>query len=459
MHPEQNFVATLNAHPLRVITLLFCVVLAAYANSFAGVFQFDDYNVIVKNASVHSWPAWWQDAPRGIRPLLKFTYTLDWTLGWGELAYHLTNVLIHLCNTVLVWLLSRHFIAHHPALKVQSVLPLLVALLFAVHPAHSEAVTYICGRSSALMSLFYLAGILFYAEGSAKQNKYYLHLLVPLCMLFALGVKETAVTLPFALLLWHRYSGGSIKSALRQQWTSWFLLVISGIFFLLHDGYLTHMEASASLNSLSGNAATQTAAFAYLLRQWLFPVWLNIDPELKMAHGFDGLLVQTGVLVFCIYLIIFNFKKRPWLSFALAWSILQLFPLYVVLPRIDIANDRQLYLVSWPLLLAVVAELSLLLSVKIFRLVIAVLLLTLLSLTVMRNQHYQSEISLWEATAQYSPNKARVQNNLGYAYLLAGRTEEARRAFATALQLDPKYYQARYNLIRLDGQEAAVGVR
>jgi Flp pilus assembly protein TadD len=91
---------------------------------------------------------------------------------------------------------------------------------------------------------------------------------------------------------------------------------------------------------------------------------------------------------------------------------------------------------------------------------VALLLVVLVSLTVLRNQDFYSEIALWQATAQHSPNKARVQNNLGYACMQAGRTEEARAAFASALQRDPNYYQARYNLLRLDedsGRKAAAG--
>ena len=154
-----------------------------------------------------------------------------------------------------------------------------------------------------------------------------------------------------------------------------------------------------------------------------------------------------------------NFIKRPWLSFALAWALLQLIPLYLFLPRIDVANERQLYLVSWPLALALVAELSLWLKPQVFRLSMVLLLVFLASLTLMRNQDFHSELALWQATVQYSPDKARVYNNLGYAYMQAGRTEEARAAFTTALQLDPEYYQARYNLLRLDEQAATVDVR
>ena len=438
-----------NRTTLLAVALLICAVFLAYLNSFRGAFQFDDFNVIVNNPRVHTWHAWWLDLQQGIRPLLKLTYTADWTLGLGVAGFHLTNVLIHLCNTWLVWLLTRHFAANHPALRAIPFLPLLAALLFAVHPVHTEAVTYICGRSSALMTLFYLAGLLFYIAGKVQHNKIYLHLFTPLCMLLALGVKETAVTFPAALLLWELYNGGTLKSALRDQWSSWLLLLVTAIFFVLHSGYLAQMETSAGLNSLYGNLATQTLAFAYLLRQWLFPLWLNIDPDLRVVHNFAGLWPHVALLLSFIILIIFGFKRRPWLSFALAWTLLQLFPLYIFLPRIDIANERQLYLVSWPLVLAVVAELALWLPPKIFRVCFAMLLLVLASFTVMRNQDYQSEIALWQATVQHSPDKARVQNNLGYAYMLEGRAEEARSAFNTALLLDPNYYQARYNLLRL----------
>lgn len=442
-------------NPVFAAVLMLCAVGVSYANAFWGVFQFDDFNVIVNFPRVHSWSAWWLDLQHGgIRPLLKLSYTFDWTMGLGAAGFHITNVFIHLCNTCLVWLLARRFITHHRELHDQLAVPLLVALLFAVHPVHTEAVTYICGRSIALMTLFYLAGLLAYVEGRAQDNKTCLHVITPLFMLLALGVKETAVTFPLALLLWELYSKGSLRSALRYQWSSWMLALLGAVFFLAHDGYLSLVEISAGLNSLQGNTATQTQAFVYLLRQWLFPLWLNIDPDLRVVHDFAGLLPQVMVLVAVIALMLLTLRRRPWVSFALAWAILQLFPLYLLLPRLDVANDRQLYLVSWPLALAVVAELSLRLTPGISRLGIALLLVALASLTVLRNQDYQSEISLWEATVRHSPNKARVQNNLGYAYWLGGRAEEARVAFTTALQLDPKYYQARYNLLRMDDEAA-----
>lgn len=434
---------------LQVSLLLLCIVIFAYANSFAGVFQFDDFNVIVNNPRVHAWPVWWRDLQHGIRPLLKFTYTVDWTAGLGVTGYHLTNMLIHFCNSLLVWALSRHFLEMHSASHGLKILPILTAILFAIHPVHTEAVSYICGRSSALMSLFYLAGLLLYIFGKANQSKLYLHVLVPLCMLLALGVKETAVTFPAGLLLWELYHGGSIKSALRQQWSSWLLLLASAIFFLLHDGYGSMMQHSVHLNSFVGNIATQLLALVYLLRQWFLPLWLNIDPDLPLLQGFAGMAPHLVILTVLIGTMLWSRRQRPWLSFALAWMLLHLIPLYLVLPRMDVANDRQLYLASWPLALALLVEMSLWLQQKAFFWSTAFLFIILLSLTVLRNQQFHTEIALWEATVKLSPDKARVQNNLGYAYMMSGRNDEARLALTQALRLDPEYFQARFNLQKL----------
>ena len=440
-------------HTATRISPLVWLALAAtvcYANALNGDFQFDDYNVIVNEAQVHTWSNWFASLGNGIRPLLKFSYTLNWTMGMGVAGFHLTNLLIHLVNTFLVYRLSQAFVQQQWQAEQLRQVPLLAALLFAVHPIHTEAVSYICGRSIALMTAFYLAALLCYIIGRTQQNKIYLYIATPLLFLLALGVKETAVTLPIALLLWEFGCGGRWQRNLKAQWPGWLILLLSALFFLFNASYSSQMLRSAELNSLQGNLATQLAAFTYLMQQWLLPLWLNIDPDLHLQHDFSaGLLPLSFFIALCVFTLL-CWRKRPWLSFALAWTILQLLPLYLFLPRIDIANERQMYLADWPLLLALSIELKLRLNSKTLRFAAAALLLTLASLTVLRNQVYRNEIMLWEDTAMKSPHKARVHNNLGYAYLLAHRYGEARQEFNAALQLDPGFYKARYNLYRLE---------
>ncbi|MCF8152412.1 MAG: tetratricopeptide repeat protein [Sulfuritalea sp.] len=421
-------------------------VIVSYFNALSGDFQFDDYKVIVNNPSVHSWEAWLAGLGHGIRPLLKFSYTLDWTLGLGVTGFHLTNLIIHLINTWLVFRLSEAFIGRQMLCERLQYVPLFAALLFAVHPAHTEAVTYLCGRSTSLMTLFYLGGLLAYVTGRIRKNRLRLYAITPLMFVLALSVKETAVTFPLALLAWELGCGGAWKTAFRPQWPSWAVLLAGALFFLFNDSYLAQAERSAQFNSLQGNLATQLFAFFYLLRQWALPLWLNIDPDLPLLRDLSGSLPALLFFGALFALMLPCRHQRPWIGFALAWAIIHLLALYLFLPRVDIANDRQLYLADWPLFLALAIEFALLLRTAAFRLAATALALSLAAITVARNQVYSSEIALWEDTASKSPHKARAHNNLGYAYRLAGRTEDARREFTLALQLDPKHIKARHNL-------------
>ena len=70
--------------------------------------------------------------------------------------------------------------------------------------------------------------------------------------------------------------------------------------------------------------------------------------------------------------------------------------------------------------------------------------------SVLRQLDYVDEITLWEASVRSSPWNARGHNNLGFAYYEAGRKDEARREYLTALALDPDHRKARANLVLLD---------
>lgn len=444
-------------------------VLICYFNAFFDSFQFDDFRVIVDNPGVHSWQAWLDGLGHGIRPLLKLAYTLDWTLGRGTtFSFHMTNLLIHLANTFLVYRLSTEFLRHQARREQLRNAPLFVALLFAVHPAHAEAVTYICGRSAELMTLFYLGALLAYVIGRAQNSNLYVYEITPLLFALALSTKETAATFPLALLASEIFCGGDWRKAYKTQWPVWLVLLVCALLFMFNRSYFALMAESLQLNSSSGNLATQLMAFAWLLQQWALPLWLNIDPDLPQLHSLSAVLPQLLLfLATCAAILAFR-RSRPWISFALAWAIAHLFALYVVLPRTDIANDRELYLASWPLLLALCSELALalcddgaagpghtaqsrarVLNPRSFRSIAAALVIVLAVLTIARNQAYTSEIALWENTVRLSPGKARVHNNLGYAYLLAHRDDDAQREFSTALRLDPGDSNARNNLERV----------
>jgi tetratricopeptide (TPR) repeat protein len=128
------------------------------------------------------------------------------------------------------------------------------------------------------------------------------------------------------------------------------------------------------------------------------------------------------------------------------WFFLHLAPTNSLFPRLDVANDRQLYLaILGPAFLLAVGLWSWL-PRRAAVAAAAGLALVLLTATVLRNGDYRTEVTLWTATVAASPENARAWNNLGYAYQLAGEPTRARDAYLRALGLDPGSFRAYWNL-------------
>ena len=430
---------------------LVSLVVVVYANSWWGVFQFDDYNVIVDLDSVHSLSAWWLDGGQGIRPVLKLSYALNWVSGLGVAGFHGVNLAIHALTTGVVFQLMRRLLVAWNVEGPRNAWAWTGAALFAVHPAHTEAVTYICGRSSSLMALLYLTGLNLHL-GASKQRQKWAKWGVPACFVMALGVKETAVTFPLALLLTDLSCGGNWKASCKREWRSWAVLLLALAVFVMNDAYRATMVRSLEFNTPAGSLATQLAALPYFLRQYVLPLWLNIDPDLTVQQDFSGVLPGV-VLLGCFAAIGVHFRRsQPWIAFALAWFVLHVLPLHALLPRLDVANDRQLYLASWPLNLALCVVVVQWLPTRLARTALGIWIAGWAVLGLVRNQDYSSEVALWEQTVLVSPQKSRAHNNLGFAYAQAGRAAEARREYLVALRLDPSNIKARLNLRRMNAE-------
>lgn len=440
-----------------VLPALALAVLVAYANALAGVFQFDDYNVIVQQGAVHSLHAWWQSMP-GIRPLLKLSYAANWALDERALGFLALNLAVHGANTLLVFQLLRRL---SPRLGVApdavGGVAWIAALIFALHPAQTEAVTYISGRSVSLMALFALASVWAWleADGAARPTAWR----VASAALFAaaLAVKENAWALPLAVLLcetarptfrWREVLAGCV-------WHAGVLLAFA-VSVLLLPAYARLLQASLHTRSMGENLLTQVNGVFHLVTRPLLSLAVNIDPDLPVYKALAPDLVwKAAVLASLLVAACWSWRRFPgarWVGFGVLWFMVWLIPTNSILPRIDVANDRQLYLaMPGPALLSAVLLARLRAHrPRVAMLTAAVLLLVLTSATMRRNDDYRSEVALWQRTSQASPNKARVWNNLGFALQQAGDAEGAKRAYRQALLLDPTHARARHNLDTLE---------
>jgi tetratricopeptide (TPR) repeat protein len=405
----------------------------AYLPSLAGPFHFDDYNVIVHYETVHSWQALAERWGGGVRPLLKASYTLNWTLGPGEFGFHLFNNTVHALNAVLLFFIGKELFP-----KSENAI-LTAALLFALHPAATEAVTYISGRSSSLMASFYLGALLAYLRGGHWSVSSFL-------FLCAAAVRETAVTLPAALVLAEAARGWpGWREVLRRQWAHWALLAAGALFILLNARYFQHLAFGYTLRGLGENLLTQVGGISYLVSRLVGLHGYNIDPDLPTLSAWDSTLaMQAMLLAFLAIIGMMNFFKRPWIAFGILWFFLQLAPTNSIVPRVDVANDRQLYLAGWGIFMALLLSFP-----RIPGWVTVTLVAAFAISSIHRQLDYASEIRLWESSVRLAPGNSRAHNNLGYAYQLEGRTAEARREYDTALVLDPGNRKARYNRMLL----------
>lgn len=432
-------------------------VLAAYANAFGGVFQFDDYNVIVQQTGVHSIGAWWQGMP-GIRPLLKLSYAANWTLDNRALGFHAVNLTLHALNTLLVFQLLRRLA---PRLGVEATnafgAAFIAALIFALHPAQTEAVTYISGRSVSLLALFALGSLLAYLEAEEGVRPIAWRVASAVLFAAALAVKENAWVLPLVLWLCEALRGvsGWHRLFARTAWHGAVLLCFAG-WVLLVPAYARLLDASLQTRSLAENLLTQVNGVFYLITQPLLSLGVNIDPDLPEFKTFTLEIALKACGLAGLFMVALWQMRRPagsrWIAFAILWFAVWLLPTNSVLPRLDVANDRQLYLAMIGPAFGVGVLLARLHALRPLagKIGVALLALVLAAATLARNHDYRSEVALWEQTARVSPHKPRVWNNLGYARQQAGDVAGAQRAFRHVLLLDPSHWRARNNLDLLE---------
>ena len=433
-------------------TLLLLAVALVWPGALAGPFQFDDWNVIVEQPAAHSLAAWWASMP-GIRPLLKLSYALNWSGPTSAAAFHLVNLLIHAANVWLLWQLLRFW----PQLDRRAAW--WVALIFALHPVQTEAVTYISGRSMSLMALFWLAAANCWFNAVATNSRTWrAAALVLFCA--AIAVRETAWSLPFVLLFWQRAQGQSWRSSGRALWPLWGALAIAAVGIIAQPGYRQMLASALATRNPLANLALQVHSLAYLLVEPLLLLRNNIDPDLPSAARYDAAWCLAAlVLVALLALGWRGLTRRPAIGLALLWPFLLLMPTNGLIARLDPASERHLYLALIGPAVLLVQGLCGRWPARLVGPILSVLCVGLAFATMQRNIDYRSESALWEATRLGSPGKPRVWNNLGYAHLAEGRPDLALPALQRALALDPDFMRAELNRDRAERELAGRDAR
>jgi tetratricopeptide (TPR) repeat protein len=454
----------LTSRSLNAFIVLSAVTVAAYFGAFFGDFHFDDVSTILENPHFDGWRTFVGHLDHMVRPALYTTFLIDRSVyGTNPAGYHLINLLLHLGAGLFVYLILNRAVTEET-----KHVPFWTALLFLIHPMATETVTYISGRASGLMAFFYLFAFFLYIKASEhpdamKLRRLYLSGSV-LSLILSLGSKETAVTFPLALLLWdlliRRLRGTSLRTAiLSGHLPFWIVVFLAAAWASVHPRYTALAQFSFTLRPFWDNALSELHAMAYAVLLFFTPWNQNFDHDLPDFHSLSQwplpldllLLVGTAIAVLLVR------RRFPLVAFGLGWFFIQLLPASLI-PRNDLLSERNLYLPSIGILLAVVALSSSFMQWLTTILprprfvefgstaLAATLILVLCLFTYQRNQLYQDRLLLWSDAVLKSPNKARPHNNLGYAYALHGDWDRAIEEFRTAARLDPDFILAQQNL-------------
>ncbi len=398
-------------------------------------------------------------------PLTMMSHMLDWQL-FGDKAggHHWTSVIIHILNTVLLFLLLD---------TLTGVIwrSAFVAVLFAIHPINVESVAWIAERKNVLSTFFWISTMLFYVwyVRSPHWKRY-----LPVLICFALGLmcKPMLITLPFVLLLLDYWplkrtainqrdedrSEASTSPSVKKTKISFLilekipLLILTGISICLTFYAARSVNTVASLDFLPLAERINNAIVSYMLyiKKLFWPLDLavfypNIDkPSWQIFLSASLLLIIT--ITVCRY-----FRKYPYLPVGWFWYIGTLVPVIgIVQVGAQAMADRYAYI---PLIgLFIIAAwgmtdiLKKYLSPKIIALTAGVVITTLLILTNFQVKYWENNITLFEHALKVTKFNFFAHIGLAGELLKQNKIEEAIKHYNTALILNPKIDLALINL-------------
>jgi protein O-mannosyl-transferase len=451
--------------PSATARLLLVVVLAAtpYANTLLNGFVYDDNTQVMNNPYIQNFhhlreifttTVWSYIGSQGVtnyyRPMMTAGYLVCYRM-FGPLAYgfHLANVLLHTAVVCALFFVTWSLLQHRDA-------ALASALIFALHPIHSESVAWIAAVTDLELTFFYLLTFYFFLALSRSTGARHTQVRLGLVGSFALALlsKEQALTLPFLATAYeHCYRDDRGVTSFAQKLSRYGVLWLLAVaYVLLRVRMLGSFAPVIQMRSLSGYQSLLSAVSLTGQYLWkvVWPAQLCAFYVFRKSTSILDMRVIVGLAASALVATLFValWRRERAISFGILWFFVTLAP--VLNARWMAANvfaERYLYLPSvgicwvagWGVarLWALASRTGPVARWAIFATASALAALCCVRI-VTRNRDWRGDIQLYTVTLAASPDAYPIRNNLGTVYWHLGNVRAAEREWNEALPLNPQ---------------------
>jgi protein O-mannosyl-transferase len=454
------------------------LLVAAYGNSLDTAFVFDDEPSIVENSSIRRLlplgPVLFSEAEGGRthdgRPLLNLSLAITYALsGLAPVGFRLGNLAIHLVNTLLVFDVVRRILVAGDGMArtpgPRAGMAAAVAIVWSLHPLHTNVITYTIQRAESLAALGVLAALDASIVALVHASLPAAGLAVAAAILGGLCKETTAAILPVVMAFdWAfcrsrtglRAIRGLLYPGLALNW-----LVIAAVMLTIGG-----REGSAGLGTMSSidYAITQCRGIWIYLGRLFWPHVLVLDygdvPDTSLAATWPFVAATVGLAV----AIMVGFVKRPTLFFLPVAAMLLLAPSSSIVPvATQVLAEHRMYLPSALLLGGLVSGILATARAPATprgRIALAAAVIAgcagIVCVEVVRirdrNRDFASAETLWRQNVRDCPGNVRGVVNLAAALIRQGRLDEAEPLVRQALAARPSDDQSWINLGRIHAE-------
>ncbi len=456
------------------IVIILVTSFTIYCNSLFNGFVYDDEFQVLGNRwitdiryipEIFSKNVWSFSKDIGFsnyyRPMMHLMYMIDYhTFGLKPWGFHLMNILFHSGVSLLVFGLTLEILRKCQTTSPNVYLPsFIAAIFFAVHPVHTEAVTWVAGLPDVLTTFFYLLSLYLYIKaGEGLKVGYFFSLLT---FFIAILCKETALTLPIILIAFdYAFERREMRfSGYLKRYMLYFFL--AGIYLILRSNALggiipTKYDSQTNYRGLSIYQffINVFPLFNEYLEKLLLPINLNFW---HTFHPIKGLFTGKGMVSLVVTILyasvtLIAMRRNKGAFFGLLLIFVPLLPAFYI-PGISGKPfaERYLYLpsVGLALIIALLVNWTKVNRPATVSILVAVCLMIvgLYSVeTLSRNTIWRDDITLYGDTVKKSPDSDLPHFNFGVKLREKGKIDEAIEQYQIALKMNPDYLDAHVNL-------------